>query len=153
MALLDPPDFFGTTIFCDDIRQEVGGKITFIGYYGIEMVIHGVFPAVLPKFAFGVNFFQRRTVFEPKIGIRIFMPGDPDDAPSITADMSHPNPDDVLKTPPSPSKPGEISSIAMMANLVFSPFTISGPGSIKVRIERRGDLVRAGALVVSPPPA
>src|ERR1700732_4431798 len=122
MALLDPPDFFGTTIFCDDIRQEIGGKITFIGSYGTEMVVQGVFPAVLAKFAFGITFMQRRSVFEPKIGLRIFMPGDADDAPSITADMTHPNPEDALKNLP-PSKPGEIPSIAMMAHLIFSPFT------------------------------
>lgn len=39
----------GFTIFCDDIRQEVSGKITLVGAYADEMTVFGEAPLVLPQ--------------------------------------------------------------------------------------------------------
>lgn len=36
------------SLFCDDIRQELGDKVSLIGIYGSHMYVHG-FPARLPK--------------------------------------------------------------------------------------------------------
>ena len=38
----------GQTIFCDDIRQEVNGKLTLVGVYGPQMIILGSFPISIP---------------------------------------------------------------------------------------------------------
>jgi hypothetical protein len=46
---------YGVTIFCDDIRQEVNGKLTLVGCYGSELHIIGVYPAELPAFAALIN--------------------------------------------------------------------------------------------------
>src|SRR5690348_15588662 len=87
MALLDSPDFFGHTLFCDDIRMEADGKMMFIGVYGQHMLVHAGFPITLAKFGFGISFFQKRPVFEAELGIQIFMPQDQEDKPSIQASM------------------------------------------------------------------
>ena len=39
----------GTAIFCDDIRQEVGGKLSLMGVYHGEMIIGAPAPLALPK--------------------------------------------------------------------------------------------------------
>ena len=40
---------FTTTLFCDDVRQEVGNKLSFIGVYnGGQLLIEGI-PGILPK--------------------------------------------------------------------------------------------------------
>jgi len=41
-----PP--FGITIFCDDIRNEIGGKISMIGCYTGDMLISAVPPVAIP---------------------------------------------------------------------------------------------------------
>jgi hypothetical protein len=38
MNLRDYPEVFGSTIFCDDIRQETGGKSSLIGCYASSAV-------------------------------------------------------------------------------------------------------------------
>lgn len=39
---------FLTAIFCDDIRQEIGGKLSFMGCYQGELIVP-MTPVVLPK--------------------------------------------------------------------------------------------------------
>ena len=41
----------GETIFCDDIRQEVNGKVTLVGCYANIINFASPAPAVLPTFA------------------------------------------------------------------------------------------------------
>lgn len=40
---------FVTAQFCDDIRQEIGNKVSLMGCYGHSMVL-GLLPTVLPRF-------------------------------------------------------------------------------------------------------
>ena len=42
------PKPFGITLFCDDIRREVGGKHTYVGVYGGDMTVVSNEPALLP---------------------------------------------------------------------------------------------------------
>lgn len=41
-----PP--FAHALFCDDVRQEVNGKVTYVGVYGPDMLVTR-FPVTLPK--------------------------------------------------------------------------------------------------------
>ena len=45
----------GLTIFCDDIRHELGGKLTLVGCYGSELQFSGPAPGLLPTFACLIN--------------------------------------------------------------------------------------------------
>ncbi|WP_133170146.1 hypothetical protein [Kumtagia ephedrae] len=40
---------YGVTIFCDDIRSEIGGKHTFVGVYGANLIITQSKPVILPS--------------------------------------------------------------------------------------------------------
>jgi hypothetical protein len=42
------------TIFCDDIRHEVGGKLSYIGVYSGRLLVPG-FPLSLPKLCVAVR--------------------------------------------------------------------------------------------------
>jgi hypothetical protein len=42
------------TLFCDDIRQEIGGKLSFIGVYSAGLFVTR-FPALLPKLCLAVK--------------------------------------------------------------------------------------------------
>jgi hypothetical protein len=153
MALLDPPDFYGHTLFCDDIRTEADGKMTYVGAYLSNMLVHGNFPVSLPKFGFGITFSQKKTLFVSSLGIRISLPQDPPDSPSIQADMRQ-IADAALAASTNEiqgPEPDNQPMIVLHANLILAPLTIAVPGHIRVRIARGDDLVRIGALTVSKP--
>jgi hypothetical protein len=47
---------YGVTTYCDDIREEVGGKLTFVGCYSGDMNIYGIAPAALAIFCAYISF-------------------------------------------------------------------------------------------------
>jgi hypothetical protein len=147
-------DIQGNTIFCDDVRHEVGGKLIFVGVYTGSLIVRADFPVTLAKFCFNVKFYQKHEVFDPNLSIHIFLPGESDDVPTIEADLQ----------PSSDSRSAVGGDYHMVgANLTFAPFTIKEPGTIKVRILRQGVLHRVGSLNIrkhestastfSPPPS
>jgi hypothetical protein len=158
MTLLPSPDIYGYTIFCDDVRQEIGGKISFIGVYSGTLYVHGEFPFTLPKFAFGISLMQRREIFEANIEVQIFFPGDTEESPSIRVQGFEPvegavaaqTAAEVVGLPTSDER-----TIAMHMNLVATPLIIKERGIMKVRAAlRRGDVVRLGSIrIVSQPQA
>lgn len=49
------PKPYGISFFCEDIRHEVGGKVSYMGIFGQDMEIEGSKPAVLPRFTIAVH--------------------------------------------------------------------------------------------------
>ncbi|HEY1543185.1 MAG TPA: hypothetical protein VGG01_12310 [Xanthobacteraceae bacterium] len=149
METRPPPDVYGFTEFCDDVRQEVGGKFSYIGVYGGNMFIHGPFPITLGKFCLAITLMQLREGFEPNIGLKIFLPGDSEDAPSIDAEFQETKEGAIAEQTAAQAaglpKP-DFSFVAMNTKLIFSPFTINQPGDMRVRAVRRGELIRLGGL-------
>jgi hypothetical protein len=160
MALLPAPDVYGYTIFCDDIRQEVGGKVSFIGSYSGTMIVNVPFPATLPIFAMGITLLQRRRVFIPNIRLWVFLPGDPDDAPSMQAEAGE-SIDGAIAAATSaetdalhPDAHGleEDRYVILHTHIRVSQLTIKQPGVMKVRAVIVDDMVRLGGMRISPPP-
>lgn len=48
---------YGMAIYCDDIRQEVGGKTTLVGIYGADMIVQGDKPVQIPMLAIALHIF------------------------------------------------------------------------------------------------
>jgi hypothetical protein len=146
----------GYSLFCDDVRQEVGGKLSYIGVYFGAMFVQS-FPVTFPKFVVSVTFCEppemtmRRTWAVP---IKIFIPGHTD--PIATAEIppaSEQAMDAALKSdlPPDPDVPK-----IMMGQVAFAmtPLVLEGPGRIKVRAFYRDDLIiRMGSLRIERMPA
>ena len=83
MKLRPTPEAFGHAIFCDDIRMEVGNKLTFAGCYFGYMFLNSDFPATIPRLCVAVQYSQKREKVILPIKFVIFLPGDPEDKPSI----------------------------------------------------------------------
>ena len=45
---------YATSIFCDDVRREVGNKVSYMGIYTGLMYLN-MFPAVLPRFCIAIQ--------------------------------------------------------------------------------------------------
>jgi hypothetical protein len=146
----------GFTIFCDDIRDEIGEKTSLIGVYHGVMMIHGAFPATLPKFAFHITILaQAKFMLERDLPIEfgVFLPGDEEGKPSYSSIL----PADPVSAraeydnlPWQPSGP-LIAHITL--RWVVAPFILKGPGTIRVLARYKGDQIRCGTLQVIPVPA
>jgi hypothetical protein len=148
MIVQPTPEIYGYTIFCDDIRQEVGGKLSFVGVYSGTIFIHGEFPVTLPKFAFGISLIQRREIVEPNIEVQIFLPGDAEDSPSIRGQLSEP-----MEGALAAQIARAVDETATMhINLVAAPLTFTESGIMKVRAVRRGDLISLGDIRIESQP-
>jgi hypothetical protein len=140
MNKLEAPEIIGYTVFCDDIRFEMDGKLTLVGCYHGVMIIRGEFPATLPKFAVSVTFTQHKKVYEPKLRLKMSLPGDPEDEPSIVVEVEPPPEANLLAS--------EHPNISAKANIIFAPLVITSPGFIKVQMERQGELHLVGKIAV-----
>jgi hypothetical protein len=69
-------DRYGYSIFCDDIRNEAGGKLSFIGCYNGVIFISGQFPLVLPKLCVHTHIFSPASQPFSSIVVRCYLPGD-----------------------------------------------------------------------------
>lgn len=141
----EAPDTFGSTIFCDDIRFEMDGKISFIGSYTGIMYIRDEFPVIIPKFGLSIQFVQSVRVYKSNLRLKVFFPGDKDDSPSMESDWTQ-------ATMPEPPPP-EGRYVIVRANFILSPLNIVGPGHIKIRVEREGVLHGCGSLRIERMPA
>ncbi len=158
MKILETPDYFGHTIFCDDVRQELGGKASFIGVYRAVMFVHDQFPIVIPKFVCGINFFQRATAIKEPARLKIFLPGDEENyerPAQIEGELTGLiKGAEESKAALSAFPKADLSFMRVEMPLVFTPLILREPGLIKVRVVLDDELVvRIGQLQVFSQPA
>jgi hypothetical protein len=151
MKIADSPEAYGYTIFCDDIRLEVAGKMTFVGVYTGEMTIYTPsFPTVLPKIALSISYRQRFDKVVSPVQFRVLFPWDQNEDSPFVFDP----PNDGLAEAAEGARrlaeeSKEVAFASMTFNFFFSPFVISSPGLIKVRAVRGDELVKLGGLRIT----
>lgn len=141
-----PSETFGRVTFCDDIRNEVDGKTTLVGCYGADMVFPTPFPVLLPKLGLAVQFAEKADSKSGPLKLEIFFPGDPENTPSISADLP---PIEIVPTSDELAQRDDDSRKMILFNLVMSPANILSEGQIRVRIVRGDDIFRIGRIRVS----
>jgi hypothetical protein len=140
---------FGYTIFCDDIRNEVGGKLSFIGCYNAVMFVTSPFPLVLPKLCAHLHVLT--DVIEPfkSVVARCYLPGE--DEPVIEDRIETPDPAEQLElVAKAERQPKEPRYIAVSASLILSPAHIQEPGLIRIRaiVDGASEEMKLGSLRV-----
>ena len=80
-----PAERTGTCIFCDDVRLEVGNKISLMGIYSSEILFTAAPPTVIPKLGIVAWLIFDRDDFPEKLTIRIVGP-DKQEIVQMTAD-------------------------------------------------------------------
>jgi hypothetical protein len=133
-----------STIFCDDIRQEIGSKLSFMGVYQGSLIVQGV-PAVLPKFCVFASI--RTPIDKPfsKLTVRLLK----DD------EVFYEQPMEVGPVPPESKLPGEPPTDASgrlqfyAAVMSFSPFLIEKPFILRVRVLADDIEIRGPGLMIA----
>lgn len=135
---------FGYTIFCDDIRDEIFNKKTFVGVYQNELVIPGPFPFLLPTFGFSISYIEPMGWPAEQVQLKVTCPGQDDEQVVIDAD---------IPTGGSASEHSSLEEIsdkfrAHIMNFKISPLVIFKEGPLKVRAYAGGREIRLGSLNV-----
>jgi hypothetical protein len=120
---------YGMTTYCDDIREEMGGKLTFVGCYSGDMIIFGIAPTALPIFCAYISFRIPPTMNFNKAKIVLSIDYDLETKELARAEFDRPeNGAEVLENL---VVPGQILSINLPIKL--APLTIEKDGFIRSR--------------------
>lgn len=144
--IINPRMPTGHVIFCDDIREEIGGKLTYVGVYGSSMVISAVAPVVLPQLCAAVSLRIAPPVEPFSVAVRIFGSERNEVLSEAKAEVG------ALTIPFEPSPFADEHSVPFfemffplrMQNIVFSQDC-----AIKVRAFMGDDEIRLGAILAS----
>jgi hypothetical protein len=75
---------WGFSLFCDDIRAEVGGKFSVMGVYQTDMIFQQDLPITLSKYGILVKYYELADVFHDDINLKVYLPGDHQDSPFVS---------------------------------------------------------------------
>lgn len=140
---------YGTTVFCDDIRYEINGKLTLIGCYTTEMNFRGPFPGTLPMFAALIQLRIPEAVPFNSIKIRVIKEEGSEKNEIFETDINFTD-DDRKEAFPGGAENDEERVFLMTFPLQWSSFQMKESGFIRVRAYLDGDKeVRIGSLKVN----
>lgn len=136
---------FLSTTFCDDVRQEVGGKQSLIGVYNGVMFVPQ-FPATLPKLWLVAAYTTPRSKLPKRLKIRVLKNGEPlvemDAKPEHLqqlADAGGP----VVAMPK-----GVQQAVTSHSQVCFSPLVLDGPCFLRVlAITDKGEVPGLGLQI------
>jgi hypothetical protein len=135
---------WGFSLFCDDIRPELGGKYSIMGVYQVDMILMTPPPFVAPKFGILVKYFETLESRDGDLSLKIYMPGDQKDAPTITMPVPRA---EIGPSPPDLDADQE-RIFAATIPVVLAPFVIAKEGFIKVRMSRGDVVTNLGSLKI-----
>lgn len=132
------------TLFCDDIRHEMGGKLSFIGVYPSALFVPA-FPVTLPKLCVSVKVVT--SADEPLRSLSLRVLKDHDTMQEIAVDEEH-----LAAASDSAEDMTEVQrkERVQMAQfiLVFSPIQFDGPCTLRVHVQTEDGELRGIALKV-----
>jgi hypothetical protein len=132
------------TLFCDDIRREVGGKLSFVGVYSGGLFVPA-FPVTLPKLCLSVKIVT--PAHEPLQALNLRVLRDEETLQEIAlneeqlADAS-----DSAEEMTEEQRKERVQMAQFM--LVFSPIQFDGPCTLRVRVQTEDGELRGMALKV-----
>lgn len=132
---------YGNTIFCDDIRFEIGGKASLMGCFGAELRTFGQAPIMLSSLAAFVSVRIPRSVAFQKLAVAVV--ADFGDGQKEVARVEVP----VETKKRDEIEAGQLLSVDIPFRL--SPFIIEGEGFIRCRAYLDDIEVKLGSLRIA----
>ena len=139
----------GYVLFCDDVRMEINGKVMYIGVYsGNDMTVFSdSWPATINKLAFAISYHENRDRFLSVSEIRVYLPGEPEDRPSLRI---QPPLKEALEAiiPPRPFDNDADLMKGFVTYTIISPLVIQQEGPIRVIAYIGDDTFKLGSLYI-----
>lgn len=123
--------------FCDDIRHEVGQKVSLIGCYGSELIVDKL-PALLPKLCAYILFLTPSESPISRLVLRARLNGD------VIAEMEVP--ESVHADLQQKANNSELGRAGVRAMMVFSPLPLNEPCKLQIEAETEEGVVPGSFL-------
>jgi len=135
---------WGFSIFCDDFRQEVLGKYSLMGVYQNDMVFSSdiTFPFIVPRSVILVKYFETVGAFKDALLLRVYLPGDEADKPTIAQAIERGTNAPMAVT----LEADQEQVVTFTVPLIFSPFEVRQEGFVKVRMHCGDVITNLGSL-------
>jgi hypothetical protein len=146
-VIVNPSFPSGFVVFCDDVRQEVTGKVTMVGVYTGQMMLTGNLPVVLPQICAVTTFRLAPPTEQIKPIIRLFRSGQDEPLFEMEADIPAAQPSDFPPTP-TDQDPDAVKFLQMIITAQVQNLVITEPCTLKVRAFVGDDEIRLGALQI-----
>ncbi len=137
---------WGFSLFCDDIRAEVGGKFSVMGVYQTDMIFQQEPPFTLAKFAILVKYYELPDIFHEDITMKVYLPGDNKDSPTLA--MPIPRQSLRMGEAPYELEEGQERLFNLTLPIMFSPLLVSKEGFLKVRAVCGDIITNLGSLML-----
>ena len=128
------------TIFCDDVREESGNKLSYMGLYGGNVLLER-FPTVLPKLCAVISL--RLPAATPSKSVRFHLARDGQDLGEGAANVA-----DALSSAGVPGAVDDSGRVLMRFVAQVTPLALEGPCKLQARVEVDDHVLDAGSLVV-----
>ena len=130
-------------IYCDDVREEIGSKFSYMGVYGADLVIPK-FPVVLPKLCLVVKVIL--DIEKPLHDLEVIvLQGDEEREILGTGQIQFP-PKESIQTEGS-------NFIVFQTFLILSPFQIDGETILRVHAKTGSEILKGVALRIKSAPS
>ena len=135
---------FMETIYCDDVRSEIGNKLSFMGIYGPNILLNE-FPAILSKLCAVMSLHMpAETQAET---VTFFLYKDDEEVGRSTAHIA-----DVRKAATQLREFDDERRLTIRFIAQMAPLQLEGPCRLKARAEVDGETIKGGSLVVEKTP-
>lgn len=132
------------TVFCDDIRQEIGGKLSYIGVFSGGLFVP-TFPITLPKLCLAMSVVTPADEPFRKLSFRV-LKGEEQLAEGVLDEAQLANVVDVTDDVTENERKDRMHVLQTI--FIFSPFQLEGPCVLRVRAEtEEGELRGLGLRI------
>lgn len=133
------------SIFCDDIREEINGKISYIGVYSGTLLVRE-FPVTLPKLCVSLNLVTPAD--KPLKTCTIHVYKDDEVLQEITFDEEElRNASESIENFANKSKFPTVQVFKYF--IIFSPIQFTGPCLLRIQIQTEDEELRAMGLKIA----
>jgi hypothetical protein len=139
---------WGFSLFCDDIRGEIGGKMSAMGIYQTDLIFPPLpdFPFTIPKFCILIKYYELLNAFTDDISVRVFLPGDAKDSPTVTLPFLRSTLGATQPLPPLEDDQERLFNLTFP--LMLSPCTFKQEGFLKVRVVCGSTTTNLGSVMI-----
>ena len=137
------------TVFCDDIRHEAGGKVSYIGVYAGQLFVP-TFPVTLPKLCLAMSMTTPAEKPFRKLSLRVLK-----DAELLAeGSLDESQLSNVVEATDSIPEEERKDGVGLLqAFFLFSPFQLDGPCVLGVRVDTEEGELRGVGLRIGHAPA
>ncbi|AVH38046.1 hypothetical protein AL532_17710 [Pseudomonas monteilii] len=133
---------YAHTMFCDDVRHEAGGKVSFMGVYSGNLTASSI-PGLLPKLCIAITLYTDLGNPFREISIKGLFGGQE----VFSMDL---NENDIAQAGTKAEKPASAAGYFVQLLAILTPFQIDDAGKLSVRIIADGEKILTNALRIDP---